>query len=232
MILVVACCSVSLVRGSEEKEDEVSAAAPPTPPHKLPGVVRLTDETFEHSTQASTGQTTGSWLVWFYDGDHDKDSAAVKGAFPSEGEWLEDHVVVGSVDAVNEGPKVRERFGIHELPVFVYFHKGHLYRYPIPGSAGTADDGSYAWDALRSFCQNPDPSLAEAIAAPPSFLDDLLAQIKSLTEKYAMSEEVGGKFRVFMVTGLVVGLVVGLFVKALIGHFGGREVGKGKDKKD
>jgi len=28
-----------------------------------PGVVTLTDSTFEHTTQAATGQTTGRWCV-------------------------------------------------------------------------------------------------------------------------------------------------------------------------
>ena len=27
-------------------------------------VSQLTDETFEHLTQASTGSTTGDWLIW------------------------------------------------------------------------------------------------------------------------------------------------------------------------
>ena len=29
-------------------------------------VIELTDSTFEHQTQSSTGQTTGKWLVKFY----------------------------------------------------------------------------------------------------------------------------------------------------------------------
>jgi len=29
-------------------------------------VVELTDDNFEHQTQASTGQTTGKWFVKFY----------------------------------------------------------------------------------------------------------------------------------------------------------------------
>lgn len=35
------------------------------------GVVELTDETFEHQTQASTGMTTGSWFVLFEEDDQD-----------------------------------------------------------------------------------------------------------------------------------------------------------------
>ena len=34
--------------------------------YKEPGVQELTDNTFEHLTQAATGATTGDWLVMFY----------------------------------------------------------------------------------------------------------------------------------------------------------------------
>ena len=35
-------------------------------PSSLAAVIDLTDVSFEHQTQASTGQTTGKWLVKFY----------------------------------------------------------------------------------------------------------------------------------------------------------------------
>lgn len=35
-------------------------------PQSLAAVIDLTDVTFEHQTQASTGQTTGKWFVKFY----------------------------------------------------------------------------------------------------------------------------------------------------------------------
>ena len=34
--------------------------------YKEPGVKELTDSTFEHQTQAATGETTGDWLVIFF----------------------------------------------------------------------------------------------------------------------------------------------------------------------
>jgi len=35
-------------------------------PQSLAKVIDLTDSTFEHQTQSSTGQTTGKWFVKFY----------------------------------------------------------------------------------------------------------------------------------------------------------------------
>jgi hypothetical protein len=49
------CCGEVAVRGGE-----AVAAAPTSFVHTL------TDATFEHDTQASTGSTTGDWFVEFY----------------------------------------------------------------------------------------------------------------------------------------------------------------------
>ena len=219
LIFVTAACSVSRVRSEDSSSHEAR------PPHTLPGVVRLADATFEHATQASTGQTTGSWLVWFYqDDDRDDSTTIVEGSFPSESEWLEDHIVLGAVNVVQEGgQKVKERFGIRSdnLPVFLYFHKGRLYR--VPKNAGVV---VYSWDAVRSFCRNPDPSLAELIPAPPNFWADLLTGIREHKNYPVLLD--AGTYYVMVLAGLVVFLVVGLFVKAVMGHFGQEQGGKEK----
>jgi len=231
LIFLTAACSVSRVRSEDSgsHEEHTTSASSSGPPHTLPGVVRLTDATFEHNTQASTGQTTGSWLVWFYqDGDDDDSTAVVEGAFPSESEWLEDHIVLGAVNVVQEGEgqKVKERFGIRSdnLPVFLYFHKGRLYR--VPKNAGAV---VYSWDAVRSFCRNPDPSLAESIPAPPNFWADLLTGIRE-HKNYPILLD-AGTYYVKVLVGLVIFLVVGLFVKAVMGHFGQEQGGKEKEKR-
>ena len=43
---------------------DVQAQSPPE------SVLMLDDDTFEHTTQASTGQTTGNWLILFSEPSH------------------------------------------------------------------------------------------------------------------------------------------------------------------
>jgi thiol-disulfide isomerase/thioredoxin len=96
-------------------------------------VVHLTDQTFEHQTQASTGGTTGSWLVLFgiptcvtcrtlrphlEELSHDAD-------------LYENGIVIGSVDCT-ESPIVCKRFGIGTLPTLLYLRRKVLYRVPKP----------------------------------------------------------------------------------------------------
>lgn len=204
------------VRSEEAAMDEEGSGSSGSPPQDLPGVMSLTDETFEHQTQASTGQTTGSWLVWFYEDEDD----AVEGAFPSESEWLEDHIVVGAVDVATKGIKVKERFAMNKLPAFVFFHKGSMYRYPV-----TANEG-FSWEAIREFCKNPDPSLGEAIQPPPSFFSELWSDFQN-HPTYPVIIDMG-KYYIKIMSGLGVILVVGLFIKAVIARLEGGDQQKEK----
>lgn len=82
-------------------------------------VATLTDENFEHDTQASTGSTTGSWLVLCHQGPNDAELNGILQATPDGAEegttlvdaLLEKGVVVGRLD-VDKNPKVVERFKI------------------------------------------------------------------------------------------------------------------------
>jgi len=192
-----------------EEEDTISAAAEAgRPPQHQRGVIRLTDATFEHQTQASTGQTTGSWLVWFYDDNDD----VVEGRFPSESEWLGDHIVVGAVDVTADGKKVKERFGINLLPSFVYFHKGKMYRYP-------ASNEGYSWENVRAFCKSPNSSLAETIPSPPHFLVEAWRELQN-NKKYPVLADAFVFYCKTMV-GLLVFLVGGLLFKAVLARLEG-----------
>lgn len=210
------CSTVQSVEQLDQEEDTFTVSTS-SPPQNLPGVMSLTDETFEHQTQASTGQTTGSWLVWFYDDEHD----SVAGSFPSESEWLEDHIVVGAVNvAEGKGAKTKKRFSVDELPAFLFFHKGKMYRY-------FASD-KFSWNAVRVFCKSPDASLAEAIQPPPSYVSELWSDFQNSREYPVLVDAV--KYYIKVLAGLGVFLVVGLTVKAIIAHLEGR--GDEKDKKE
>jgi len=174
-----------------------------------PGVLALSDENFEHTTQASTGQTTGSWLVYFHSDDK---TAAVSGDYPDESEWLEEHVVVASVNVEKGGKSTFERFfqdQHQQLPAFVFIHKGKVYDYPKPAEG-------YSWDALMDFCRKPNAAVARDIPAPPSFMHGILAKIES------------DKTYMIAIGGMILIVVMGRIFGALGGH--STEQQKKKDK--
>lgn len=78
----------------------------------------LNDETFEHQTQASTGMTTGSWLVSF--------GLDLEDALDAVEEELREAYVIPAM--VQDGKELWKRFGIKE-PVALLFAKHKLYRY-------------------------------------------------------------------------------------------------------
>ena len=81
----------------------------------LAGVNRvLTDVTFEHDTQASTGQTTGVWLVRFCNPKSSMSNWCVDGFIEYWAdlcdELLQDHdIMTGTVDLA-KNPKLADRF--------------------------------------------------------------------------------------------------------------------------
>ncbi|ESO85081.1 hypothetical protein LOTGIDRAFT_204649 [Lottia gigantea] len=89
----------------------------------------LTDDTFEHLTQAVTGSTTGDWLVLFYKDDCpvckqsliDFETVAVK---------LKGKTNVAQVD-MNVNPKLVDRFKLTKCPSIIFFKQGTMYRYEM-----------------------------------------------------------------------------------------------------
>lgn len=89
-----------------------------------PYAVSLTDATFEHETQASTGQTTGHWLIQFFPGTSGGNSDSRSnsrseggiviptGPMYAEDEWLESNVVIASVNLA-KNPFLQRRFAAH-----------------------------------------------------------------------------------------------------------------------
>ena len=98
------------------------------------GLPRLDDVTFERETQASSGATTGSWLVVFMKSEsHASGGMMMTGALDATRErasaLLERGVVVASVD-VTQSPEVVDRFRFvlkRTLPSFVLIKQGKAY---------------------------------------------------------------------------------------------------------
>lgn len=117
------------VSAQEQQFEEADAAVVVNIPllHQDPDIVALTDKSLEHETQASTGQTTGSWiLLWFHSDSNDDFS--IEGDKPDASFWSEHHIVLAAVDA-HQAPESTTRFGITKLPAIIFLHRGKLYRY-------------------------------------------------------------------------------------------------------
>jgi thiol-disulfide isomerase/thioredoxin len=105
-------------------------------------VTALTDATFEHQTQASTGSTTGSWLVLFYstiDEEKCPECPAIAPQFEqlmtadsddvSSNSLYDKGVVLGTVNVVTS-PQTASRFEIETTPSILYIHRGKYYTVP------------------------------------------------------------------------------------------------------
>ena len=125
----------------------------------LPHVVALTDATFEHETQASTGATTGSWLLLFHSSNaYDE----IYGPPLDESFWFDRHVVLASL-SMKEATTTWERFKVGKaLPKMVYLHKGLYYTFAKP-------PGGYTWASIQRFLENPGEGLP--IPSPRSSMD-------------------------------------------------------------
>jgi len=91
-------------------------------------IMELTDETFEHETQASTGMTTGSWLLFFKAArcPHCKELEPVMTSLSEDEHIYENGIVIGSIDVLLN-PEVSTRFGIRGFPTLVYIHRGRMH---------------------------------------------------------------------------------------------------------
>jgi len=134
----------------------------------LPGfcsgeVVHLRDDNFEHQTQASTGMTTGSWLVLF----KAKKCPHCNKLMPDfellsqDEEILENGIVLSTVD-VTESPHVTNRFQVRGSPTLIYLHKKRMYAY-----RGQRDYESIKEFILSGFENAP----AFSIPPPPTALE-------------------------------------------------------------
>eukprot|EP00529_Nitzschia_sp_RCC80_P027166 CAMPEP_0113462960 /NCGR_PEP_ID=MMETSP0014_2-20120614/12386_1 /TAXON_ID=2857 /ORGANISM="Nitzschia sp." /LENGTH=287 /DNA_ID=CAMNT_0000354889 /DNA_START=181 /DNA_END=1044 /DNA_ORIENTATION=- /assembly_acc=CAM_ASM_000159 len=145
---------VAAAAGSSSHSDGSGVAAA--------AIIELTDETFEHQTQASTGMTTGSWFVFFFENSQQKEcgppcrqisSTLAKlttdnapeeaGEDPtsstSSSSLADQGIIFASVDC-EASPVTCTRFNILP-PALLYFHKKAMYPYPGGSSSSVGDGG-------------------------------------------------------------------------------------------
>ncbi|XP_065183871.1 uncharacterized protein LOC135814641 [Sycon ciliatum] len=95
-------------------------------------VQELTDETFEHDTQAATGATTGDWMVLFMSNDYVSCPlcSARHTSLHTAASRLRSRFVFGVVN-LDTSPKLRERFRTESGPELYFFRKGQMYRFTV-----------------------------------------------------------------------------------------------------
>jgi thiol-disulfide isomerase/thioredoxin len=187
-------------------------------------VVTLTDETFEHQTQASTGMTTGSWLVLFSVPDCHS-CEAIKPVLENLGSDEEVHergIVLGSVDC-SKNSGVCLRFSTSKLPVLLYLHKKQMYTVPRDEEFGNLP----TLENLKSFVLGP-TSQAEPIPDPPSALGELVKQLKMMSETNPMAGYAVMGMAVMM--GFTILVLVVTLIKAGISSSSTTTDKKGKTK--
>jgi protein disulfide-isomerase-like protein len=89
--------------------------------------IELTDETFEHLTQASTGATTGDWFIKF----HAPWCGHCKRLEPT---WNELAAKIGgkiNIAKVNvdDNPSTAERFDVKGFPTLIFLRRGKFYKF-------------------------------------------------------------------------------------------------------
>ena len=137
-------------------------------------VVELDSSSFEHQTQASTGQTTGKWFVKYYAPwcGHCKQLAPTWQALAktvSEDSALGDEFLVAKVDCTTSDD-VCSRFGVTGYPTLKLIANGQVYNY----------EGARTLDALKDYLLSGTFGTGEAVPPPPSFFQRILRQNKDL----------------------------------------------------
>lgn len=165
--------------------------------NKEPVVRELNDNTFEHLTQASTGATTGDWLVMFYT-DSCVDCQRLQARWEAVGAKLKTRMNVARVNKGTTGAVTGRRFGIQEVPSFVLFRSGRMYRYQIP-KYDVSSFAAFATDWYKN-------AKAESIPVPKSPFDDFTQMIADYLRENPWIFLVG-------IGSFVIGLIISLLQK-------------------
>lgn len=137
----------------------------------------LTDTNFEHLTQASSGATTGDWLVHFFRDDcddcHKLDARLETVACKHKG-----RINVARMNKGSTGAVTGRRMGVTNLPSLVFFRLGRLYRYEVE---------KYDIDSISSFITGWYKNVqGESIPLPKTPFDDVVQMCVDYMREYPL----------------------------------------------
>ncbi|TMW57207.1 hypothetical protein Poli38472_003132 [Pythium oligandrum] len=164
-------------------------------------VIILTNDNFEHLTQASTGATTGDWLVEFYAPwcGHCKKLEPV---YEKVADELKGKVNVAKVDATAHSA-LGKRFEIQGYPTILLLRQGTVYKYSGPRT--TEELSRFARSGYKTLVGHPVPT-------PSSLLKTVKHHVQLIQQDFVSL--MATKKNVLLVTfsgGLLVGVVLGWF---------------------
>ncbi|KPU79621.1 uncharacterized protein Dana_GF17881, isoform B [Drosophila ananassae] len=93
-----------------------------------PAVKELSDDNFEHLTQASTGATTGDWFVFFYSAECTV-CQRLYAVWESVGGTLKRKMNIARMNSGGSGISTAKRLGALETPAFIFLRQGKMYHY-------------------------------------------------------------------------------------------------------
>jgi hypothetical protein len=100
--------------------------------HREPITKELDDSNFEHLSQASTGATTGDWLVQFYD-QQCIDCNRLSSTWEAVAALLKRRMNVAKVNRATKGQLTAKRFKMITpgVPQIIFIRSGKFYRYNL-----------------------------------------------------------------------------------------------------
>jgi len=137
----------------------------------------LTDTNFEHLTQASSGATTGDWLVHFFRDDCD-DCLKLDARLETIACQHKGRINVARMNKGSTGAVTGRRMGVTNLPSLVFFRLGRLYRYEVE---------KYDIDSISSFINGWYKNVqGESIPLPKTPFDDLVQMCVDYMREYPL----------------------------------------------
>eukprot|EP00929_Paragymnodinium_shiwhaense_P094712 TRINITY_DN5547_c0_g2_i2.p1 TRINITY_DN5547_c0_g2~~TRINITY_DN5547_c0_g2_i2.p1 ORF type:complete len:244 (+),score=65.17 TRINITY_DN5547_c0_g2_i2:385-1116(+) len=139
-------------------------------------VTTLTDEDFEHLTQASTGATTGDWFVKFY-APWCGHCRSMEKSWEKLGERLREegsYVNIAKVDGTTEKATTR-RFDVRGFPTLLFLTHGKMKKY----------DGRRSEEELYKWATEGHRSKAgEEVPGPPGLIAELFSKFEAKVEAF------------------------------------------------
>ncbi|CAG9865458.1 unnamed protein product [Phyllotreta striolata] len=136
--------------------------------NKEPVSKELTDNTFEHLTQAATGATTGDWFVMFYTPDC-VDCTRMQARWEAVGAKIKSRINIARVNKAGSGAATARRFEVLAIPSFILFRQGKMYRYNIQKF-----DVASLSDFALTWYKNVTP---EKVPLPKTPFDDFVTMV-------------------------------------------------------